>query len=500
MIKNILRTILVFLIGLNLTAQSFNGYVLYNPQNSQTTYLVDKDYNIAHTWSCNVNGNYTVFLKEDGNLLRQGVASGAQINGAAAGGIIQELDKNANVVWEFTYSAATYRSHHDFAVLPNGNVLLTAWETKTVAELAAAGYSGTSAKWPTHIVEVQRDGTGGKIVWEWHMWDHMIQDTDAGKPNYGVVKDHPELMNINVPSSARSGGPGGGGGDWFHVNGIDYNDSLDQIVFTTRYMSEVIIIDHSTTTAEAATHSGGKSGKGGDFLFRYGNPANYGSSASKVVAGAVHDPRWIKEGRPNAGYIQFFNNVGGTNGSSVVQAINPKMELDGYNYTFSNGSFSPTSHNWQHQCKSNADGQSASDRMTNGNTFVNLSRNYMYEVNSNDSIVWQYNEGPAKAFRYECEYPGIIALLNDPCNITSINQLIKAPIGITPNPSQGHFRITGIDQTSSVDVSIYNLFGQEVLHSVGKTEINNSNLPSGTYLVKVFTGQKAYYQKLVLLK
>jgi len=214
----------------------------------------------------------------------------------------------------------------------------------------------------------------------------------------------------------------------------------------------------------------------------------------------VHDPRWIKEGRPNAGYIQFFNNVGGTNGSSVVQAINPKMELDGYNYTFSNGSFSPTSHNWQHQCKSNADGQSASDRMTNGNTFVNLSRNYMYEVNSNDSIVWQYNEGPAKAFRYECEYPGIIALLNDPCNITSINQLIKAPIGITPNPSQGHFRITGIDQTSSVDVSIYNLFGQEVLHSVGKTEINNSNLPSGTYLVKVFTGQKAYYQKLVLLK
>ncbi|MFT5802699.1 MAG: hypothetical protein ACI956_002520 [Nonlabens sp.] len=36
---------------------------------------------------------------------------------------------------------------------------------------------------------------------------------------------------------------------------------MDQIALSVRKMSEVIIIDHSTTTAEAASHNGGNSGK-----------------------------------------------------------------------------------------------------------------------------------------------------------------------------------------------------------------------------------------------
>jgi len=64
--------------------------------------------------------------------------------------------------WSFTYSTAALQAHHDFAVLPNGNVLLTAWEVKSIAELSAVGYTSTREKWPTHIIEVQRDGTGGK--------------------------------------------------------------------------------------------------------------------------------------------------------------------------------------------------------------------------------------------------------------------------------------------------------------------------------------------------
>ena len=36
-----------------------------------------------------------------------------------------------------------------------------------------------------------------RIVWEWHLWDHLVQDVDPEKPGYGSIADHPELMDIN---------------------------------------------------------------------------------------------------------------------------------------------------------------------------------------------------------------------------------------------------------------------------------------------------------------
>ena len=73
-------------------SQDFNGFALYNRQNNNTTYLIDKDGNIAKTWNCNVACNYTVLLKENGNIVRGGKYSGNQLNGPAIGGLVQEID------------------------------------------------------------------------------------------------------------------------------------------------------------------------------------------------------------------------------------------------------------------------------------------------------------------------------------------------------------------------------------------------------------------------
>jgi hypothetical protein len=489
------------LIGGACIAQSFDGYALYNLQNNNTAYLIDENGDIAHSWSCNVSCNYSVLLKENGNIVRGGVYSSNQLQGAAVGGMVQEIAPNGSVVWEYVHSTANYVSHHDISLMDNGNVLMTAWNVRSIAECTQAGVDGATAEqWPTSIIEVQQNGTGGQVVWEWHIWDHFIQDFDASKDNYGVIADHPELMDINLISVSSGGGGGPGpppGGDWFHVNGVDYNETLDQIVFSSRFTNEIYIIDHSTNTAEAAVHTGGNAGMGGDFLYRWGNPSNYGASGAQTIAAAVHDPRWIEDGRPNAGYIQFFNNEGGSGGNSAVDAINPA--LNGYNYTMTGTSYGPSTYDWRHDCLANSSGQSAHNRMTNGNTFVNVSNLYMYEVDASDNVVWQYNAGPTKAFRYECDHPGLEVILGaDHCGLLSVSEFSEINAKVYPNPSAGIFNIENVDNAT---ITVLDIYGKVIKTVSNTNQVDLSNQAKGIYIMTIAQeGYKSTTKRISLLK
>lgn len=500
----LLLTIQWILLAGHSQGQSFEGFALYNLMNSNTTYLIDENGDIVHRWNCSLPCNYTVLLKENGNIIRGATNPGNILNGAAVGGMIQELDSASNVVWSFTYSNAQHVSHHDIAAMPNGNVLLTAWEVKSSTELQARGYAGTaSTKYPTHIIEVAQNGTGGQIVWEWHLWDHMIQDRDSTLPNYGVVADHPELMDINVPVSGLGGGPGGSSGDWFHVNGLDYNEDLDQITFSSRYLSEIFIIDHSTTTNEAAGHTGGNSGKGGDLLYRWGNPSNYDAPGTRRIPGPVHDSHWVpNDGRRFGGYLQIFNNQGVSSNASAVDVI--QTPISGYNYTLNPGqSYEPANYNWRHNTRTYGSGQSASVTMPNGNLFVAVSGKYMYEVDSLGSLIWQYNAGPPKAARYTCDYPGITALLGtNPCNTLAVDEKEIDHFGIFPNPTTGAVTLSGLhlDQRN-VEIYVKDLFGKTIFHGTNTSTIDLSSQPNGIYLVTVqVVDGNSTTQKLILAR
>jgi len=475
----------------------FDGFALYNSANSTTSYLIDKDGAIAHRWTCPTQANYAMALRDNGNIVRGARYANNIINGAAVGGMVQELDPQGRVVWEFVYSTADHVTHHDLCLMPNGNVLLIAWMRQTLAELQAMGYTGNSAKYPGRIIEVKQNGTGGEIVWQWEMKDRFIQYTDPAKPDHLPIEDHPERLDINV----ALGGGTSSSTDWFHENGIDYNPELDQIAFTSRYLSELFIIDHSTTTEEAAGHTGGNAGMGGDFLFRWGKPSNYNTPGTRTIAGAVHDVRWIKPGRPYAGWLQFVNNVGGPNGSTVIDAINP--ERDGYHYPRTPGQpWGPASHEWRHQARANASGQSASDRLPNGNVFVALSGRYMYEVDSLDNLVWQYNAGPMKGFRYTCDDPGIIALLGpNPCGLTTglPDAIPGAHFGLYPNPTTGLVNLTGIDVGQLVGFTLMDAMGREVLRTKPGWTIDLGDNPDGVYhLVFELTGGQRLHRRVVL--
>jgi len=511
--KNTILILTLFASSILVNGQSFNGFALYNSQGSNTAYLIDENQNIAHTWNMTTECNYTVALKENGNLIR-GTKGNTSVfstgNVAAGGGIVQEIAPDGSIVWEYTYADTDHLSHHDLTLVGD-NVLLTAYEKMTSTELNAAGFNNASSdKWPTHFVELEPDGNGGaNIIWEWHIWDHMCQDTDPNGPNYvSNISDNPELIDINMIQG------GGSSGDWFHVNGVDYNEDLDQIVFSSRFASEIYIIDHSTTIAEAATHSGGNSGMGGDILYRWGNPSNYGMSGSQIIDNAVHDARWITDdGRPNGGYLQIFNNSGVSNSVSAIDGIDTPWDAATNTYLRTPGqAFEPFSYTTRYECAYSASGQSASDRMSNGNIYVNASAGQggagvMYEVDAvTGQIIWgPYNAQSEKGFRYECDYPGIIALetymntATTSCfNETAITEnTITDPLTIFPNPTKGVVTLrfeTLVAQ--DVNVNILNSLGQQIYtnhlsNHIGllNEKIDISSFSEGLYFVKITTNK-----------
>jgi hypothetical protein len=252
---------------------------------------------------------------------------GGTFYGGALGGRIQECAGSGNLTWDYVSSNNDRTQHHDVRPMPNGNVLLIAWDRKTQQQAIAAGRVNVTGEfWPEAFYEIRPSGaSGGTVVWEWHLWDHLIQDVDPSKPNFGVVGDHPELLDINLP-----GGAGMGSGDWMHANAIDYHQELDQITFSSHYLNEIYVIDHSTTTQQAGSHAGGNSGMGGDILYRWGNPQNYrAGDANDQVFFVVHGANWIDPGCPGQGHLLAFNNgdrPGSQNDySSVVEIVPPPV-------------------------------------------------------------------------------------------------------------------------------------------------------------------------------
>ena len=128
----ILITLIFLLFSCLSYAQNFNGFAIYNAQGSNTTYLIDENQNIAHTWTMSTECNYTVQLKDNGNLVRgtkNNIQTGGTnnfLNGAADAGRVQEIDHHGNVVMDFIYNTSSVLSHHDITLIGD-NVLLTAW-------------------------------------------------------------------------------------------------------------------------------------------------------------------------------------------------------------------------------------------------------------------------------------------------------------------------------------------------------------------------------------
>lgn len=377
-LKYLLYISLFFVVSMS-NAQKWGKYTFYSVQNTNNAFLIDTNNAVFKTWTfSNAPTGYSSYLLPGGDMFRS-VRISTSFQGGGQTGKIQKVKYDGTVVWDFTYSTSTYALHHDFCPLPNGNVLLISYESKTATEASNAGATNGIIMWPEKIVEVKPTGaTTGEVVWEWHVWDHLVQNVNAAKANYKTsIVDNPQLLNINYKTTK----------DWMHMNGIDYNPMLDQIVVSSHNLNEWYIIDHSTTTQEAAGHTGGNAGKGGDFLYRWGNPAAYGATGTAIL-NVTHDAHWIPESSPNAGRIVGYNNKGvSASKSSVDQIMPPRVD---YNYTrVGTNAYLPSTYLERHACNGYSSNMSNSLQLPNGNTFVCMATSgYMYEVNPAGNIIW----------------------------------------------------------------------------------------------------------------
>jgi len=382
--------------------KAYEGYTLFSPYSGcKTTYLIDMEGNVVHKWETEYAPGFHSMLLPNGNLLMGGQYKKSPAAIGGSGGIIQEIDWDGKVVWEYVMYSPTMVQHHTFWRMPNGNTLLLAWEFKSVEDAIAKGRDPETIPtaifnrgvwhkgfWVDFVREVDKNK---KTVWEWHAWDHL------GKG--------PAKLDINYILPPATGLLYGDF-DWSHFNTVSYIPETDQVLLNSRNLSEFYLVNHKT----------------GDIEYRWGNPSAYGEgkapsfydNGDQKVFGS-HCAVWIGKN-----HVLLFDN-----GSERPEGNrSAAVEVD-----ITTGKIV-----WEYEAKHSTSfysyRQGSVQRLPNGNTLICSTQNaHIFEVTKDKEVVWDFlnpiNRGKAycfmedgdghnrsnaamhRAYRYGPDYPGL---------------------------------------------------------------------------------------------
>jgi Arylsulfotransferase (ASST) len=502
----------------NLSATS--GYTLITPSDNNNVYLINSCGEKVNEWTFSELPGLTCYLLDNGTLLRAGRDS------------LEIRDWNNNLLWSYPTTANGLKQHHDIQPLPNGNILCIVSENYTATQMIAAGRNPNDISTPNFkmekIVELQPTGSNGAtIVWEWKFMDHLIQEFDNLQNNFDTVLNHPELLDLNYNNGFLF--------DYIHLNAIDYNAGLDQIIMSARNTSEVYIIDHSTTMLEASGHVGGNAGKGGDFLWRWGNAAVYqqGTLLDQKLF-RQHNVEWVNSGYLDDGKISVFNNGGDiTNTFSSVHLIEP--QLTGFNYNMSGGTFIPNSFDWTWQGSILGElmlegKKSGVNSLPNGNLLIcETSKGQISEITKTGTLLWAYKNPTGtsifnqfdslqisdneifRADHYIPSHPGLVGQnltslgiienqnsLSDSCGlILEIPVVVEEEI-ILVNPVVNGL-LSFINPVGLSEVSIIDLWGFIVFEQTNFSGLQlQINLEAGIYVLRLISENKVTTRKILV--
>ncbi len=371
------------------------GYVLFSPVSNDKTFLIDECGQIIQKWETLGVPGMMGKLTNEGDLYKARRSGSPIFSGGGVGGKIDGYDWDGNTLFTYDLRDSSFHQHHDIEILPNGNILALGWGFVIKSEVDEVGRSVShpGGMYTEKIWELKRvDEVHYEVVWEWDVFDHLVQNVNEDLPNYGNPVDFPQRIDINYTNAVSPSIQ-----DWLHCNSLDYNEELDQIILNSRNFGEFWIIDHSTTTEEAKTSSGGNAGMGGDILYRWGNPEAYGAGTPQdQVFYGQHDAHWIKEGLPGEGNILVFNNGAGRPGGnySTIEEVVPPLE--GFTYTMEEEAFGPSESILIYGAPTGEQAFfsqriSGAQRMANGSTLICMGNlGVLAEVNENKETDWLY--------------------------------------------------------------------------------------------------------------
>ena len=415
------RFSLFFIIILSIIyCESFNGLTLiskegFEPNSPAVTQLIDNNENVINEWIHDTGLSGIAYLSPDSILY-----VGCKIdnpNGPNRNGRFKKMNWEGEVIWDYVIPEELCRPHHDIEIKPNGNILVLCSELRTYEELLEVGMIidqvpdiNLNRGNMDMVVEIEPlENNLANIVWEWRFWDHLIQNVNPNLDNYGLISENPQLLNINSPSLSflEEEQPAGVDAvDWMHCNSISYNPLLEQIMLSSRNRCEFYVIDQTTTINEASSNSGGFYGKGGNFLYRWGNPQNYdrGDANDQILKGQ-HSVIWVPYSFPGQGNILLFNNFHTSDYSSVLEIV-PPIDQNGSYLIDQSNAFEPNSYYWIYALDHLAAVRGGVWRLPNGNTII-TTYEQLFEIGfNNNNTEWIYNGvlSPSRVIKYSFEY------------------------------------------------------------------------------------------------
>ena len=393
----------------NNSAKAYDGYTLFDF--GAATYLIDMKGHLRMKWEWESGG--TTELLENGHLLRHEAAEGGSVPNLRWGGEsgqISEYDWYGNLIWRYVINEDNEISHHWISRTSKGTTLVMVWERISYDDAVDAGRDPSTLNnsdcrnsvnpgpgryicdlWPDKIVELDSSNPADvKEIWTWRAWDHMVQDFDPEKDNYGNVADNPDKIDINFrfPIERNSHRASA---DFGHANKVTYYEEggKGRVILNLRVFGEFFVIDYDSKK----------------IIDRWGNPCSskrgecpsYMNNGEQQLFGP-HASNRVAEDSPGAGNMVIWDNgwmrpasISIPGGFAGIQSR--ALEVDLKREGREPFSTSPADIVWQYMGNSSMYSAFVGDarRLPNGNTLMSSSiEGHFLEVTPEGEIVWEY--------------------------------------------------------------------------------------------------------------